>query len=176
GGACANTVTVVGAPTAATYAAAIPHVLADPHVSACIVLFVPAVTATADEIAQAVVETVERAESDKPVLAVIMTSEGTPVVLRGTHRVASFAYPESAARGLGRGEDRAARLRCARAPASRRAPPGCGARRARCPRSTRSTASGRKRSSSGRSTPRRTRGSTLPRRALCSRATGSTIC
>src|SRR6185503_3134720 len=107
----ANPVDMLGSATAATYAAAIPHVLADAHVSACVVLFVPAVTATADEIARAVVETVEDAESDKPVLAVIMTSEGTPVVLRGTHRVASFAYPESAARALGRVADRAAWLR-----------------------------------------------------------------
>ena len=40
-----------------------------------------------------------------------MTSEGTPASLRGTHRVASFAYPESAARALGRVADRAAWLR-----------------------------------------------------------------
>jgi acetyl coenzyme A synthetase (ADP forming)-like protein len=107
----ANPVDMLGSATAATYAAAIPHVLGDPHVSACIVLFVPAVTATADEIAEAVVETVAGLESDKPVLAVIMTSDGTPVALRGTHRVASFGYPESAARALGRVADRAAWLR-----------------------------------------------------------------
>jgi acyl-CoA synthetase (NDP forming) len=102
---------MLGSATAATYAAALPHVLADPHVSACIVLFVPAVSATAEEIAAAVVESAGRVESDKPVLAVIMTSEGTPAALRGTHRVASFAYPESAARALGRVADRAAWLR-----------------------------------------------------------------
>ncbi len=107
----ANPVDMLGSATAATYAAALPHVLADPHVSACIVLFVPAVSATAEEIAEAVVESAGRVESDKPVLAVIMSSEGTPAALRGTHRVASFAYPESAARALGRVADRAAWLR-----------------------------------------------------------------
>ncbi len=107
----ANPVDMLGSATAATYAAALPHVLADPHVSACVVLFVPAVSATAEEIAEAVVETVERVDSDKPVLAVIMSSEGTPAALRATHRVASFAYPESAARALGRVADRAAWLR-----------------------------------------------------------------
>lgn len=107
----ANPVDMLGSATAAMYAAAIPHVLGDPHVSACIVLFVPAVTATADEIAEAVVDTVARVDSDKPVLAVIVSSEGTPAVLRGTRRVASFAYPESAARALGRVADRASWLR-----------------------------------------------------------------
>jgi len=107
----ANPVDMLGGATAATYAAALPHVLADTHVAACVVLFVPAVSATAEEIAATVVETVERVESDKPVLAVIMTSDGTPAALRGSRRVASFAYPESAARALGRAADRATWLR-----------------------------------------------------------------
>jgi acetyl coenzyme A synthetase (ADP forming)-like protein len=106
----ANPVDMLGGATAATYAAVVPHVLADPHVAACIVLFVPAVSASADEIAEAVVETVGGLDTDKPVLAVIMSSAGTPVALRGG-RVASFAYPESAARALGRVADRAAWLR-----------------------------------------------------------------
>lgn len=107
----ANPVDMLGGATASSYAAVLPHLLADPQVSACIVLFVPAVSATADEIAEAVVETVERVGSDKPVLAVIMSSEGTPEALRGARRVASFAYPESAARALGRVAHRAAWLR-----------------------------------------------------------------
>jgi len=106
-----NPVDMLGSATAATYAASLPHVLSDPHVAACIVLFVPAVSATAAEVADAVVETVERLESDKPVLAVIMSAEGIPVALRGSRRIASFAYPESAARTLGRAADRAAWLR-----------------------------------------------------------------
>ena len=57
------------------------------------------------------VDAVARAGSDKPVLAVIMSSDGTPAALRGPHRVASFAYPESAARALGRVADRASWLR-----------------------------------------------------------------
>ena len=134
----ANPVDMLGGATAATYAAAIPHVLADPHVSACIVLFVPAVSATADEVARAVVETVERAESDKPVLAVIM-SVGGDAGRAARRRTASRRSPT-------RSPPRA------RSAASRIAPPGCGGRRARCPRWTGSTAPGRRRSSSGRST------------------------
>ena len=107
----ANPVDMLGGATADAYAAVLPHVLADPHVSACIVLFVPAVSATADEVARAIVDATARAVSDKPVLAVVMTSEGTPPELRGAPGVASFAYPESAARALGRVADRAAWLR-----------------------------------------------------------------
>ena len=107
----ANPVDMLGGATADAYASVLPHVLADPHVSACIVLFVPAVSATADEVARAIVDATARAVSDKPVLAVVMTSEGTPAALRGAPGVASFAYPESAARALGRVADRAAWLR-----------------------------------------------------------------
>ncbi len=107
----ANPVDMLGGATAATYAAVIPHVLADPHVAACVVLFVPAVSATADEVAAAVVDAVSEAGSDKPVLAVIMSSEGTPAALRTASGVASFNYPESAARALGRVADRASWLR-----------------------------------------------------------------
>jgi len=76
-----------------------------------IVLFVPAVSATADEVALAVAETARRLDSTKPVLAVVMSSDGVPHALRGSHHVSAFAYPESAARALGRVADRAEWLR-----------------------------------------------------------------
>ena len=60
--------------------------------------------------------------SDKPVLAVVMTSEGTPAALRGTHRASRRSPIRSPPR--------------ARSAASPTARPGCGARRARCRRST----------------------------------------
>jgi acetate---CoA ligase (ADP-forming) len=107
----ANPVDMLGSATARTYAAALPHVLADPHVSAVIVLFVPAVSATADEVAAAVERAARQGEDGKPVLAVVMTSEGVPAALRGSRHVAAFAYPESAARALGRAAQRAEWLR-----------------------------------------------------------------
>jgi acetate---CoA ligase (ADP-forming) len=85
--------------------------LADPHVSAVVVLFVPAVSATADEVAEAVAAAARNAGTSKPVLAVIMSSEGVPEALRNSRDVAAFAYPESAARALGRVADRAEWLR-----------------------------------------------------------------
>jgi acetate---CoA ligase (ADP-forming) len=107
----ANPVDMLGSATAATYAAALPVLLADPHVSAVVVLFVPAVSATADEVAAAIEQAMSEAPADKPVLAVVMTSEGVPEALRTSRRVAAFAYPESAARALGRAAERASWLR-----------------------------------------------------------------
>jgi acyl-CoA synthetase (NDP forming) len=107
----ANPVDMLGSATAQSYAEALPLLLADPHVSAVVVLFVPAVSATADEVAEAVAAAAARADSGKPVLAVVMSSEGIPAALRGSRHVSAFAYPESAARALGRVAERAEWLR-----------------------------------------------------------------
>jgi acetyl coenzyme A synthetase (ADP forming)-like protein len=106
-----NPVDMLGSATAESYEHALPMLLADPHVSAVLVLFVPAVSATADEVALAVAETARRLDSTKPVLAVVMSSDGVPHALRGSQHVSAFAYPESAARALGRVADRAEWLR-----------------------------------------------------------------
>jgi acyl-CoA synthetase (NDP forming) len=76
-----------------------------------IVLFVPAVSATADETAEAVERAARESALGKPVLGVIMTSEGVPAALRGSRHVAAFAYPESAAQALGHAAERAEWLR-----------------------------------------------------------------
>jgi acyl-CoA synthetase (NDP forming) len=107
----ANPVDMLGSASDRSYAEALPVLLADPHVSAVIVLFVPAVSATADEVAAAVAEAAASADSGKPVLAVVMSSEGIPAALRGSRHVSAFAYPESAARALGRVAGRAEWLR-----------------------------------------------------------------
>jgi acetyl coenzyme A synthetase (ADP forming)-like protein len=107
----ANPVDMLGSATAQSYAEALPLLLADPHVSAVVVLFVPAVSATADEVAEAVAAAAAHADSGKPVLAVVMSSEGIPAPLRTSRHVSAFAYPESAARALGRVAERAEWLR-----------------------------------------------------------------
>jgi acetyl coenzyme A synthetase (ADP forming)-like protein len=104
----ANPVDMLGSATARTYAEALPLVLADRHIDAVIVLFVPPVTATADEVAEAVVRAAR--ESEKPVLAVIIDANGIPPALRSGD-VAAFTYPESAARALGRAVERREWLR-----------------------------------------------------------------
>ena len=113
-----NPVDLLGSATAATYAAALPPVLADPGVDAVIVLFVPPVVAGATDVADAIDEAVRRSGTDKPVLAVVLSADGTPAVLRGPNAsVAAFPYPESAARALGFALRRSEWLRHAPAPA-----------------------------------------------------------
>ena len=109
----ANPVDMLGSATAATYETVLPHVVADPNVDAVIVLFVPPVIAGADEVAAAVRRAVDGLPAhDKPLLTSIISAGGTPRVLReGSRPLATFAYPESAARALGRAAERAAWLR-----------------------------------------------------------------
>jgi acetyl coenzyme A synthetase (ADP forming)-like protein len=107
-----NPVDMLGGATDETYANAMRLVLGDTQLDAVIVLFVPTVTASADDVARAIDAAVVDAGSDKPVLAVVMTAEGIPAPLRkGRGHVAAFAYPESAARALGRAALRAEWLR-----------------------------------------------------------------
>jgi acetyl coenzyme A synthetase (ADP forming)-like protein len=107
-----NPVDLLGSATPATYAAALAPVLADPNVDALIVLFVPPVIAGAEEVADALQETLAELQTEKPVLAVVMSADGTPSVLRtSSSLVAAFAYPESAARALGLAAERAEWLR-----------------------------------------------------------------
>ncbi|MGZ4280589.1 MAG: bifunctional acetate--CoA ligase family protein/GNAT family N-acetyltransferase [Gaiellaceae bacterium] len=108
----ANPVDMLGSATPATYAAAIPPLLADKRLDALIVLFVPPVVAGASEVADAIRQAVADTGGDKPVLAVVMSAEGTPhVLLEPGSPVSSFPYPESAARALGLAASRADWLR-----------------------------------------------------------------
>jgi acetate---CoA ligase (ADP-forming) len=108
----ANPVDMLGSATSESYELALPVVLADPGIDAVIVLFVPAASVEADHVAHAIVRSAERDATGKPILAALVSAGGIPAPLRraGT-RVAAFAYPESAARALGRGAERAEWLR-----------------------------------------------------------------
>jgi acetate---CoA ligase (ADP-forming) len=108
----ANPVDLLGSATAATFEGVIPALLEDKRLDSLIVLFVPPVVAGADEVADAIIDAVGRVGTDKPVLAVLISHEGTPEALRTEGSpVASFAYPESAARALGLATERAEWLR-----------------------------------------------------------------
>lgn len=96
----ANPVDILGSATAATYESVLPLLLDDSGIDAVIVLFVPAATVTAEEVAGSLDRSRER--TAKPVLTVVMSAEG---------QKGSFPYPESAARALGRVADRADWLR-----------------------------------------------------------------
>ena len=107
----ANPVDMLGSASDKAYEAVLPLLLADSGIDAVIALFVPAVSATADAVAGAVAEAAAAAGEDKPILAAIMSAEGIPARLREAPRVATFAYPESAARALGHAAARADWLR-----------------------------------------------------------------
>jgi acetate---CoA ligase (ADP-forming) len=108
----ANPVDLLGSATERTYEAVLPPLLADPHIDALIVLFVPPVVAGAEEVAAAIRATVDRIKPSKPVLAVVMSADGTPDSLKeDASPVAAFPYPESAAHALGLAADRAEWLR-----------------------------------------------------------------
>jgi acyl-CoA synthetase (NDP forming) len=86
-------------------------VLGDPGIDAVIVLFVPPVVAGAAEVAAGITRALEQAPpTQKPVLASLISADGTPAALESS-RVTAFAYPESAARALGRAAARADWLR-----------------------------------------------------------------
>src|SRR5581483_2478927 len=99
----ANQVDMHGSATGATYEAALAPLLADTGLDAVITLFVPPVHAGTDEVAAAIKRAVERARPDKPVLAVIVAEGGAPASLLEPPRpLATFSFPEAAARALGR--------------------------------------------------------------------------
>ena len=107
-----NPVDLLGSATAETYESVVPLLLADPRIDALIVLFVPPVVAGADEVSAAILRAVEETASGKPVLATVLSADGTPAVLRSAgSRLATFPYPESGARALGLAADRADWLR-----------------------------------------------------------------
>jgi acetyl coenzyme A synthetase (ADP forming)-like protein len=108
----ANPVDLLGSATGDAYAKALPPLLADPGIDAVIVLFVPPVVAGADEVADVIRHVAERARADKPVLAVVVSGDGTPAALRDADSpVTPFSYPESAAHALGVAADRGDWLR-----------------------------------------------------------------
>ena len=108
----ANPVDMLGSATEDSYEAVLPLLLVDPGIDAAIALFVPAVSATAEAVAAVVAQAGSTASQGKPLLAVVMSAEGIPAPLREKRRgAAAFAYPESAARALGRAAERADWLR-----------------------------------------------------------------
>jgi acetate---CoA ligase (ADP-forming) len=107
-----NPVDMLGSATDRAYADVLPLVLADPAVDAVIALFVPPVAVDTSLVGAAIsMAAAQAVELGKPVLAAILAAEGAPATLRSAMHVPSFAYPEAAARALGRTVERAAWLR-----------------------------------------------------------------
>ncbi len=109
-GSSANPIDLLGGATAESFAAALPPVLADPAFDAVIALFVPTVGTNEEEVGAAISRAAATA-ADKPVLCTFVSAKGGPASLRSVAEVPAFAYPEAAARALGRAAERGEWLR-----------------------------------------------------------------
>ncbi|HEX5173308.1 MAG TPA: GNAT family N-acetyltransferase [Gaiellaceae bacterium] len=109
-GSSANPIDLLGGATAESFAAALPPVLADPAFDAVIALFVPTVGTDEDAVGAAI-SRAAAATVGKPVLCTFVSAKGAPPTLRSVADVPSFAYPEAAARALGRAAERGEWLR-----------------------------------------------------------------
>jgi len=102
----ANPVDMIASATAQQYGQAVRILGAAPEIDALIVMFnTPLLTRASDVAAELVAARNERSRSepgrDVPLVAVFMNREGPPPVLREAG-IASFTFPENAARALGR--------------------------------------------------------------------------
>src|SRR5205085_1004078 len=101
----ANPVDMLGSANAKSFADVLRIVLADPGVDAVIVLFVPTVGIVEEDVGAAISRAAAGAGA-KPVLCTFLSAKGAPASLRSAAHVPWFAYPEAAARALGRAVER----------------------------------------------------------------------
>ncbi|HWS46061.1 MAG TPA: acetate--CoA ligase family protein, partial [Acidimicrobiia bacterium] len=102
-----NPIDLVAAATAEQFERALRVVIADDAVDAVLAIFVPPLVTRAEDVARAIA-TAARDAGAKPVIACFLGREGVPDELRGDHEqrtIPSFAFPEAAARALGRVAD-----------------------------------------------------------------------
>ena len=102
-----NPVDIIGSATPETFEAVTPFVLSDPDVDSVIVLVTATAVADPADVIAAVATAAAKAETAKPVLVVVTGGAST----RAAHGIPCFAYPETAARVLGRMSERAEWLR-----------------------------------------------------------------
>ena len=108
-GSTANPIDMLGSATAKTFADVLPLVLADPGIDALVVLFVPTVGISEEDVGAAISRAA--AATEKPVLCAFLSAKGAPASLRSAAPVPFFSYPEAAARALSRAADRGDWLR-----------------------------------------------------------------
>jgi len=94
-----NPLDLGAAATPDAFAVAVEQALLDDHVDALLVVYAPPVVTDATSIAQAISAAASRAGTDKPLVACFLGNASAEEALRG---IPTFAFPESAARALGR--------------------------------------------------------------------------
>jgi acetyl coenzyme A synthetase (ADP forming)-like protein len=109
-GSSANPIDMLGGATGQSFTDVLPLVLADPAFDAVIALFVPTVGSEEEAVGAAISEAAATT-TEKPVLCCFVSAKGAPRALRSAASVPYFAYPEAAARTLGRAAERGEWLR-----------------------------------------------------------------
>ncbi len=92
----ANPVDMIASATPEQYLRATRALLRDERVDSLIVIFIPPLVTSPEEVAAAIVEATESVEG-KPVLANFLSAEGVPEILR---KIPSYKFPEAAAAAL----------------------------------------------------------------------------
>ena len=96
-----NPLDMIASATPAHYRAALDTVLSDPNVDSALAVFVPPLGVRQQDVAESIVAAAA-GHAQKPVLAVLMGSEGLPQGRAELHKagIPAYVFPESAARGL----------------------------------------------------------------------------
>ncbi len=102
-----NPVDLVAGASGQDYAEALRVLGASGEVDAVVVIFIPTGTATGPEVASALADVATELDDELVLLSVFMSKRGVPDELAAA-RVPSYAFPEDAARALGRVADHAA--------------------------------------------------------------------
>ena len=98
-----NPVDMIASASAAQYQEAIRIAGRDPNVDAIVVIFIPPLVTSAEDVARAIVAGARDLAGAKPVLTVFMQARGVPDELRSSDlRLPSYAFPEDAAAALAR--------------------------------------------------------------------------
>jgi len=96
-----NPLDMIASAKPAHYRAALDAVLSDPNVDSALAIFVPPLGVRQQDVAESIVASAA-GHVQKPVLAVLMGSEGLPQGRAELHKagIPAYVFPESAARGL----------------------------------------------------------------------------
>ncbi|AKU95476.1 Acetyl-CoA synthetase (ADP-forming) alpha and beta chain, putative [Labilithrix luteola] len=97
-----NPIDMIASATADQYARAIEVVANDPNVDALVVIYIPPLVTTAEDVAAAVASAAGSVPNDKPIATVFMSTKGAPPILSTGRRgkIPSYSYPENVALAL----------------------------------------------------------------------------
>ena len=95
-------VDLLGAARGPEYALTLGALLKDPQVHGVVVIYVPPVHVSPDEVAEAIGETLSRSAAEKPVLACFLgqVSVGAAVKTLHRHRIPPYTFPEQAGQAM----------------------------------------------------------------------------